>query len=161
VFQSGIGQRDVQETPLQNAMIAATIANGGREMQPQLVEALLAPDLSTVQGFSPQVKNDAAISPDVANALKAAMLQSEQNSGQLNKQPNIQIASKTGTAEHGNDPKHTQPYGWYVAFAPADNPQIAVAVVVTAGGNYDAATIGALVAAPVGRAMINAAVGGG
>jgi len=161
VFQSGIGQRDVQETPMQNAMIAATIANGGREMQPQLVEALLAPDLSTVQGFSPQVKNDAVISPDVANALKAAMLQSEQNSDQLNKQPNIQIASKTGTAEHGNDPKHTQPYGWYVAFAPADNPQIAVAVVVTAGGNYDAATIGALVAAPVGRAMINAAVGGG
>jgi peptidoglycan glycosyltransferase len=161
VFQSGIGQRDVQETPMQNALIAATIANGGREMQPQLVEALLAPDLSTVQGFSPQVKDDAAISPDVANALKAAMLQSEQNSGQLNKQPNIQIASKTGTAEHGNDPKHTQPYGWYVAFAPADNPQIAVAVVVTAGGNYDAATIGALVAAPIGRAMINAAVGGG
>ncbi|HEY3606855.1 MAG TPA: penicillin-binding transpeptidase domain-containing protein, partial [Pseudonocardiaceae bacterium] len=161
VFQSGIGQRDVQETPMQNAMIAATIANGGREMQPQLIEALLAPDLSTIQGFSPQVKSDSVISPDVANSIKAAMLLSEQNSGQLNKQPNIQIASKTGTAEHGNDPKHTQPYGWYVAFAPADNPQIAVAVVVTAGGNYDAATIGALVAAPVGRAMINAAVGGG
>jgi peptidoglycan glycosyltransferase len=161
VFQSGIGQRDVQETPMQNALIAATIANGGREMQPQLVEALLAPDLSTIQGFTPQVKNDSVISPDVANSLKAAMLLSENNSGKLNKQANIQIASKTGTAEHGNDPKHTQPYGWYVAFAPADNPQIAVAVVVTAGGNYDAATIGALVAAPVGRAMINAAVGGG
>jgi peptidoglycan glycosyltransferase len=161
VFQSGIGQRDVQETPMQNAMIAATIANGGREMQPQLVEALLAPDLSTIQGFTPQVKSDGVISPDVANSIKAAMLLSENNSGKLNKQPNIQIASKTGTAEHGNDPKHTQPYGWYVAFAPADNPQIAVAVVVTAGGNYDAATIGALVAAPVGRAMINAAVGGG
>jgi peptidoglycan glycosyltransferase len=161
VFQSGIGQRDVQETPMQNAMIAATIANGGREMQPQLVEALLAPDLSTIQGFTPQVKSDGVISPDVANSIKAAMLLSENNSGKLNKQANIQIASKTGTAEHGNDPKHTQPYGWYVAFAPADNPQIAVAVVVTAGGNYDAATIGALVAAPVGRAMINAAVGGG
>ncbi|HYS38001.1 MAG TPA: penicillin-binding transpeptidase domain-containing protein [Pseudonocardiaceae bacterium] len=161
VYQSGIGQRDVQETPIQNAMIAATIANGGREMQPQLVEALLAPDLSTIQGFTPQVKTDSVISPDVANSLKAAMLLSENNSGKLNKQANIQIASKTGTAEHGNDPKHTQPYGWYVAFAPADNPQIAVAVVVTAGGNYDAATIGALVAAPVGRAMINAAVGGG
>jgi peptidoglycan glycosyltransferase len=161
LFQSGIGQRDVQETPMQNALIAATIANGGREMQPQLIEALLAPDLSTIQGFSPQVKADSVISPDVANSIKAAMLLSEQNSGKLNKQPNIQIASKTGTAEHGNDPKHTQPYGWYVAFAPADNPQIAVAVVVTSGGNYDAATIGALVAAPVGRAMINAAVGGG
>ena len=161
VFQSGIGQRDVQETPLQNALVAATIANGGKEMQPQLVESLSATDLSTVQGFTPQVMNPSVLSPDVANQLKAAMVLSENNSGKLNKQANIPIASKTGTAEHGNDPKHTQPYGWYVAFAPVDNPQIAVAVVVTSGGHYDAATIGALVAAPVGRAMINAALGGG
>ncbi len=161
VYQSGIGQRDVQETPLQNAMIAATIANGGTEMQPQLVESLLAPDLSTIQNFSPQVMNSDVISPDVANALKQAMLQSEQNSGSINVQPGIQIASKTGTAEHGPDPKHTQPYGWYVAFAPANNPQIAVAVVVTSGGDLSAATIGAKVAAPVGRAMINADLGGG
>jgi peptidoglycan glycosyltransferase len=161
VYQSGIGQLDVQETPMQNAMIAATIANGGKEMQPQLVESLLAPDLSTVQGFTPQVMNDNVISPDVANALKNAMLQSEDNSGTANKDPNIQIASKTGTAEHGNDPKHTQPYGWYVAFAPANNPQIAVAVVVTGGGQFNLATIGAKVAAPVARAMINADLGGG
>ncbi|HVV18399.1 MAG TPA: penicillin-binding protein 2 [Pseudonocardiaceae bacterium] len=161
LYQSGIGQRDVQETPMQNALVAATIANGGKEMQPQLVESLLAPDLSTIQGFTPQVMNDDVISPDVANALKNAMLQSEQNSGTLNKDPNIQIASKTGTAEHGNDPKHTQPYGWYVAFAPADNPQIAVAVVVTSGGHFNLATIGAKVAAPVARAMINADLGGG
>jgi peptidoglycan glycosyltransferase len=161
VYQSGIGQRDVQETPLQNALVAATIANGGKEMQPQLVESLLAPDLSTIQSFSPQVMNDDVISPEVAGDLKTAMLQSENNSGTLNKDPNIQIASKTGTAEHGPDPKHTQPYGWYVAFAPANNPQIAVAVVVTSGGHYSSATIGADVAAPVARAMINADLGGG
>lgn len=161
VYQSGIGQRDVQESPVQNALIAATIANGGKEMQPQLVEALLAPDLSTIQSFSPEVMNDDVISPQVADALKTAMLQSEGNSGSANKDPNIQIASKTGTAEHGPDPKHTQPYGWYVAFAPADNPQIAVAVVVTSGGNFSLSTIGAKVAAPVGRAMINADLGGG
>lgn len=161
LYQSGIGQRDVQETPLQNALVAATIANGGTEMQPQLVESLLAPDLSTVQSFSPQVMNSDVVSPQVAEDLKQAMLQSEQNSGTLNKDPDIQIASKTGTAEHGPDPKHTQPYGWYVAFAPANNPQIAVGVVVTSGGDLSAATIGAKVAAPVGRAMINAALGGG
>jgi peptidoglycan glycosyltransferase len=161
VFQSGIGQRDVQETPMQNALIAATIANGGTEMQPQLVESLLAPDLSTVQGFTPQVMNQDVISQQTAAALKNAMELSEQHSGTLNKDPNIQIASKTGTAEHGNDPKHTQPYGWYVAFAPADHPQIAVAVVVTSGGSYSAATVGAKVAGPVGRAMINAELGGG
>jgi peptidoglycan glycosyltransferase len=160
-YQSGIGQRDVQETPMQDAMIAATIANGGTEMQPQLVESLLAPDLSTIQGYTPQVMNDDVISSDAANAIKGAMLLSEGNSGTANKDPNIQIASKTGTAEHGSNPKQNQPYGWYVAFAPADNPQIAVAVVVTSGGHFAGETIGAKVAAPVGRAMINAALGGG
>lgn len=161
LYQSGIGQLDVQLTPLQNALIAATIANHGVEMQPQLIKSILAPDLSTIQDFTPQVMNSSVMSPDVASILTDMMLASESHSGTANKNPNISIASKTGTAEHGNDPKHTQPYGWYVAFAPANNPRIAVAVVVTAGGTHDAATVGAQVAGPVGRAMINAELGGG
>jgi peptidoglycan glycosyltransferase len=158
LYQSGIGQLDVQETPLQNALIAATIANGGKEMYPQLVKAILAPDRSTIQSFAPKVMNDNVVSSQVASQMTNMMLASESNSGTLNKNPAIEIASKTGTAEHGTDPQHTQPYGWYVAFAP--NKDIAVAVVVTAGGTLDAATVGAQVAGPVGRAMINAAVGG-
>jgi peptidoglycan glycosyltransferase len=158
VYQSGIGQLDVQETPLQNALIAATIANGGNEMYPQLVKQIMGSDLSVVQGFTPQMMNSNAISGPTAATITDMMLASELNSGTLNKNPAIQIASKTGTAEHGPDPKHIQPYGWYVAFAPGHD--IAVAVVVTAGGSYDLATVGARVAGPVGRAMINAAVGG-
>jgi peptidoglycan glycosyltransferase len=158
LYQSGIGQLNVQETPLQNAMIAATIANGGVEMQPQLVKAVLAPDFSTIQGFTPQVMNQNVMSPQNAQALTDMMEASEQNSGNANKLPNITIASKTGTAEHGNDPKNTQPYGWYVALAPGKD--VAVAVVVTSGGSFDLATIGAKVAAPIARLMINAAVGG-
>jgi peptidoglycan glycosyltransferase len=158
LFQSGIGQLDVQETPLQDALIAATIANGGKEMYPQLVKNILGPDLSTVQGFSPKVLNDEVVSSDVAGQLTDMMLAAETHAGTANKNPAIQIASKTGTAEHGTNPKDIQPYGWYVAFVP--NKDIAVAVVVTAGGTLDAATVGAKVAGPVGRAMINAAVGG-
>ena len=158
LYQSGIGQLNVQETPLQNAMVAATIANGGVEMQPQLVKAVLAPDFSTIQPFTPQVMNQNVMSPQVAQSLTDMMEASEGNSGNANKLPNITIASKTGTAEHGNDPKNTQPYGWYVAFAPGKD--IAVAVVVTSGGSFDLATIGAKVAAPIARLMINAAVGG-
>jgi peptidoglycan glycosyltransferase len=161
LYQSGIGQLDVQETPLQDAMIAATIANGGTEMQPQLVKSIQAPDLSTIQGFTPKVLNSNVISPGVASTLTQMMQASESHSGTANKDPNIQIASKTGTAEHGPDPKNVQPYGWYAAFAPATNPQIAVAVVVTSGGHQNLATVGAQVAGPVGRAMINAALGGG
>ncbi len=158
LYQSGIGQLNVQETPLQNAMVAATIANGGVEMQPQLVKAILAPDYSTVQGFTPQVLNQSVMSQQAASELTDMMEASEQNSGNANKLPNITIASKTGTAEHGNDPKNTQPYGWYVAFVPGKD--IAVAVVVTSGGSFDLATIGAKVAAPIARLMINAAVAG-
>jgi penicillin-binding protein A len=159
LYQSGIGQQSVQETPLQNALVAATIANGGKEMQPQLVKAILAPDLSTVEGFTPEVMNSDVMSSQTADTLKDMMLASEQNSGSLNKEPQIQIASKTGTAEHGLDPKNSQPFGWYVAFAP--NNDIAVAVVVTSGGSHNAQTIGAQVAAPVARIMINTSVGGG
>ncbi|HEY2698758.1 MAG TPA: penicillin-binding protein 2 [Pseudonocardiaceae bacterium] len=158
LYQSGIGQFNVQETPLQNAMVAATIANGGVEMQPQLVKAILAPDFSTIQGYTPQTMNNSVMSPQVAQEVTDMMEASEGNSGTVNKLPNLTIASKTGTAEHGNDPKNTQPYGWYVAFAPGKD--IAVAVVVTSGGSFDLATIGAKVAAPIARLMINAAVGG-
>ncbi|HWE90811.1 MAG TPA: penicillin-binding transpeptidase domain-containing protein [Pseudonocardiaceae bacterium] len=158
LYQSGIGQLDVQETPLQNALIAATIANGGTEMYPQLVKGILGSDLSTVQGFTPQVMNSNVISSQTAATITDMMLDAETHSGTANKNPAIQIAAKTGTAEHGPDPKHVQPYGWYVAFAP--NNDIAVAVVVTSGGSYDLATVGAKVAGPVGRAMINASVGG-
>ncbi|TNC27670.1 penicillin-binding transpeptidase domain-containing protein [Amycolatopsis alkalitolerans] len=159
LYQSGIGQLDVRETPLQDAMIAATIANGGKEMQPQLVKAVQAPDGSTIAGFAPQTLHDNVISPQVAGTITQMMEDSESHSGTAGKNPAIPIASKTGTAEHGPDPKQVQPYGWYVAFAPAAHPSIAVAVVVTSGGNYDLATVGAKVAGPVGRAMINAAAG--
>lgn len=157
LYQSGIGQLDVRETPLQDAMIAATIANGGKEMRPQLVQSVQAPDGSTIEGFTPQTLHDNVISPDVATTMTQMMEASESHSGTAGKNPAIEIASKTGTAEHGPDPKNVQPYGWYVAFVPGS--QIAVAVVVTSGGNLDLATVGAKVAGPVGRAMINAAVG--
>lgn len=158
VYQSGIGQLDVQETPLQNALITATIANGGREMRPQLVKNILAQDLSTISVFSPDVMNDNVMSSDVARTITDMMQASEQHSS-IQPAVTVPVVSKTGTAEHGPDPKNTQPYGWYDAFAP--NNDIAVSVVVTSGGSLDLATVGAKVAGPVGHAMINAFTGGG
>jgi penicillin-binding protein A len=162
LYQSGIGQRDVKLTPLQDAMVAATIANRGVRMQPQLVKNILAPDMSTISSFSPQeAPGGPAVSQDIADQIKSMMLLSEQKTGGTGKQPNITIASKTGTAEHGNDPKNTPPHAWYVAFAPADNPQIAVCVVVENGGDRGLAATGSSVAAGVGRATINAYLSGG
>ena len=62
-------------------------------------------------------------------------------------------------AEHGTDPRNTPPHAWYIAFAPAENPRVAVAVLVENGGDRLAATGGAL-AAPIGRATMAAALQG-
>jgi peptidoglycan glycosyltransferase len=158
LFQTGIGQRDVLLTPMQDAMIVAGIANGGDVMQPQLVERILAPDLQVISDFDAK-KLSSAMTSSEATKLRDMMKLSEDHTKGDGKVPGLVIASKTGTAEHGVDPKATPPHAWYVAFAPADNPQIAVAVVVENGGNRGLAATGSSVAAGVGRAAINALPG--
>ncbi len=162
LFQSGIGQRDVRLTPLQDCLLSATVANGGMAMKPQLVQSLLAPNLSTIEDFTPtELTGDAALSSANAAILRDMMLASEENTKGAGKRADIQIASKTGTAEHGNDPKATPPHAWYTGFAPAMDPKIAVAVVVESGGNRGLEATGGTVAAEIGRAAINAMLGGG
>ena len=153
---SSIGQKDVAITPLQNALVAATIANDGVAMRPYLVDSLQAPDLANISTTEPQELRR-AVSPDVAAKLTDLMIGAEQVTQQKGAIPGVQIASKTGTAEHGTDPRNTPPHAWYIAFAPAKDPKVAVAVVVEDGGNHLSATGGAL-AAPVGRAVIAAAL---
>ncbi len=158
--QSSIGQRDVALTPLQNAMIAATVANGGVRMQPQLVSELQGPDLSNLATTNP-VSEGQAMSPQVAATLTDLMIGSENNTSGTGKIPGVQIASKTGTAEHGTDPRNTPPHAWYIAFAPAQNPTVAIAVIVEDGGDRALAATGGSVAAPIGRAVIAAGLQGG
>jgi peptidoglycan glycosyltransferase len=156
--QSGIGQRDVRLTPLQNASIVATIANGGIRMAPHLVKEIQASDLTSLDTTEPE-RMGRAMPADVARTLTDLMVGAEARTQGGGKDPNLTIASKTGTSEHGNDPKNTPPHAWYVAFAPAQNPQIAVAVLVENGGDRALEATGGSVAAPVGRAVINAALG--
>lgn len=156
---SSMGQKDVAVTPLQNAMVAATIANSGVVMQPYLVESLKGPDLTNISTTAPQ-QQQRAVSPLVAAKLTDLMIGAEQNTQQKGAIPGVQIASKTGTAEHGTDPRNTPPHAWYIAFAPAQNPKVAIAVLIENGGDRLSATGGAL-AAPIGRATIAAALQGG
>jgi peptidoglycan glycosyltransferase len=158
--QSGIGQRDVRLTPLQNAEIVATIANGGVRMAPHLVKEIQAPDLSSLGTTDPD-RVGRAIPADVAQTITQLMIGSEARTQGGGKITGVQIASKTGTAEHGNRPKQTPPHAWYVAFAPAQNPQVAIAVLVENGGDRALEATGGSVAAPIGRAVIAAALGGG
>lgn len=156
---TSIGQKDVAMTPLQNAEIAATIANGGLTMQPYLIDSLKGPDLTTISTTAPYEQRR-AVSPQVAAKLTELMVGAEKVAQQKGAIPGVQIASKTGTAEHGTDPRHTPPHAWYIAFAPAQTPKVAVAVLVENGADRLSATGGAL-AAPIGRAVIEAALQGG
>ncbi len=155
---SSMGQKDVAVTPLQNALVAATIANSGVMMQPYLVDSLKGPDLSNISSAAPQEQRR-AVSTQVAAKLTDLMVGAEQMTQQKGAIPGVQIASKTGTAEHGTDPRNTPPHAWYIAFAPAQKPKVAVAVLIENGGDRLNATGGAL-AAPVGRATIAAALQG-
>ncbi|MEO5833972.1 MAG: penicillin-binding transpeptidase domain-containing protein [Nakamurella sp.] len=166
VAQSAIGQRDVALTPIQTAMIAATIANDGVRMQPYLIARTTAPDLSELSAAVPTVADKNAISPEVAADLTSMMQESEQitlaNAGGTPIQ-GVTIASKTGTAEHGVNPGDTKanpPYVSYSAFAPAEDPQVAVVVFIESGVNVGADSTGGKIAAPIGRQVIAAALQG-
>ncbi|MCP2168991.1 peptidoglycan D,D-transpeptidase FtsI family protein [Goodfellowiella coeruleoviolacea] len=159
LYQSGIGQRDVVMTPLQDAVVAATIANGGVRMQPHLVSKVLSPNLSELETVDPEEVGE-AVTPATAATLRDMMIASEQRTSGGGKLQGVTIASKTGTAEHGTDPKNTNPHAWYVAFAPAEKPEVAVAVLVENGGDRGLEATGGSVAAPIGRAVIGAVLGG-
>jgi penicillin-binding protein A len=128
-------------------------------MQPYLVDSLQGPDLANISTTAPaQLRR--AVSAQVAAKLTDLMVGAEQFTSQKGAIPGVQIASKTGTAEHGTDPRNTPPHAWYIAFAPASAPKVAIAVLVENGGDRLSATGGA-VAAPIGRAVIAAALQGG
>jgi len=157
LYQSGIGQKDVRITALENAVIAGTVGNGGVRMRPQLVQQVLAPDLEVISEYAPDEMGD-AMSTGNAEALRDMMILSENNTGGDGKREDVEVASKTGTAETGANPKDTPPFAWYVAFAPANNPEIAVAVVVE---STDVAATGGKLSAAIGRATIDAALARG
>jgi len=150
---SAIGQYNDTVTPLQEAMFAAAIANGGKLMTPYLVKQVTASDLSTVETTSPAQLGQ-AVSPTVASDLGQMMLAVVQdpdgtanafNSGAVG----FTMAGKTGTAQNGvnntglNDAVFT-------CYAPFDNPQIAVGVIIQGGG------YGATAAAPIAVQVIKA-----
>jgi penicillin-binding protein A len=153
-IQSAIGQYNVRATPLQMAEIAACIANGGTLMKPYLVKQLVGPDFAIVDTTKPTAVRQ-AISSEVAAEL-TTMMENVVNkgTGTTAQIPGVQVAGKTGTAENA---KGQPPHAWFVAFAPAAQPKIAIAVVVENGGGVNDAT-GAAVAAPVAKKVIQAAL---
>ena len=157
IAQSAIGQFDDKVTPLEEAMIAAAIANHGVMMAPYMVQEVRAPDQEVVQNTVPTEIRQ-VVSSQVASYLTSMMESVTHNpsgTAYLTAGPpatRINIAGKTGTAQNGAEAVGIDD-AVFTCFAPADNPQIAVGVIVKGGG------FGAAAAAPVAVAIIKAFLG--
>jgi peptidoglycan glycosyltransferase len=149
---SAIGQFDVRATALQMAMVGAGVANDGVVMKPYLVAEEQAPDLSALSITEPEPLSR-AVSPEVAKELRDMMVNVVDNgTGQSAAISNVSVGGKTGTAQDGNRPPHV----WFMSFAPAEDPQVAVAVIVENGGDLGNEATGSAVAAPIAREVMEA-----
>ncbi|PCC18232.1 peptidoglycan D,D-transpeptidase FtsI family protein [Brevibacterium aurantiacum] len=154
--QSSLGQYEVRSTPMQMAMMTAGIANGGKMMKPQLVDRVLnANTLEPIKEMRPAQKSR-PVSGKTADQLTTMMEGVvEDGTASVAKMDGTQVAAKTGTAQHGPG---AAPHAWFISFAPADDPKIAVAVVVENGGNAGNEAYGATVAGPIAKNMMEAVV---
>jgi peptidoglycan glycosyltransferase len=153
---SAIGQFDVAATPLQMAVVSAGIANGGTVMRPYVVDEVRGPDLSVLDKTSPEAFRSNAVSSSVARDLTQMMIEVvDQGTGTTAQIPGMKVAGKTGTAQSSPE---RPPYAWFVSFAPADDPQVAVAVLVEDAGVERDAISGSGLAAPIAKRVMEAVI---
>jgi peptidoglycan glycosyltransferase len=149
IAQSGIGQAEVLATPMEMALIASTIANDGTMMRPFMVQQVLDSKGKVVKNIEPQSIGD-IISKDNSQIMKELMRAVVTNgTGGAAEVSGIKAAGKTGTADHIES---KEPHAWFIGFAPYDNPQIAIAVIVEEGG------VGGKAAAKIAGQVMSAAI---
>jgi peptidoglycan glycosyltransferase len=150
VASSAFGQGKDLATPLQMLLVAEAIANGGTIMQPYIVSAVTAPDGETLKSAAPApVPWQSPVDPQHAAMVGQAMVAVvNYGSGFAARIPGVAVAAKTGTAQvqAGN------PHAWFIAYAPADHPRLAVVVLKENAGE------GAYVAAPIARQILKSAL---
>ena len=152
---SGIGQSSVTATPLQMAMVAAAIANDGDVMRPYVVDEVRAANLSVLDRTDPQSISK-AISSTTAEELTSMMVATVDSGTATPAQiPGVQVAGKTGTAQSTAD---RPPYAWFVSFAPADNPQVAVDVLVQSSDTSRSEIGGGRLGGPIAKAVMEAVI---
>jgi peptidoglycan glycosyltransferase len=148
VMLSSFGQFDDRVTPLQVAMTTAAIANGGELMKPTLIDTITAPNLTVIQPFQQTVLGH-PITKATSATLTGLMVTNVNNGAASNARiSGVDVAGKTGTAQNGEGKPYTL---WFTGFAPANDPQVAVAVVTENGTSF-----GNAVAAPIARKVIEA-----
>jgi penicillin-binding protein A len=145
------GQERLLVTPLQMALVAAGVANDGVVMEPKLVERIVAPDGDEISSLDPE-EWKTATSPQTASQLQAMMRAVvESGTGTAAQIPGVSVAGKTGTAETGREGQNDT---WFIAFAPVERPEVAVAVALS---NQD--STGGATAAPIAKEIMEAILG--
>ncbi|MGC9379672.1 penicillin-binding transpeptidase domain-containing protein [Streptomyces sp. MH13] len=158
---SSIGQYNTRATPLQMAMVAAAVANGGQVRSPYLVERTLRAGGSLVATAGSRPSRE-AMRPKTASLLKELMTGVVENGTGANAAiRGATVGGKTGTAQHGVGNSGT-PYAWFVSWAQGEDdlePKVAVAVVVEGSAKDRDGVSGSGLAAPIARAVMEAVLG--
>ncbi|HEX5856970.1 MAG TPA: penicillin-binding transpeptidase domain-containing protein [Microbacterium sp.] len=150
---SGFGQGQVIATPLQMAMVSAGIANEGVVMNPRMVDRVIGPDLAVQQTFD-DTEFGRALDAGIAREMVTLMVRNVSDGAASGARiEGVDVAGKTGTAENGDREPYTL---WFTGFAPAENPQVAVAVVVENGGGQGQSGSGDTIAAPIAKKVMEA-----
>lgn len=157
----GFGQNEDQMVPLHMAMVASTIANGGQMMRPYVVGTTLAHDGSVLSTTTPEVWRT-PITPDVAATI-GTMMRSVATDGTAScciaLNGGISVAAKTGTAQLNAAGEPERSHAWIVAYAPVEDPQFAVAVMLRGTNAEISASTGGRLAGPIAKTMLDAAFG--
>ncbi len=146
-----IGQGDVVATPLQMALVAASVANGGVTPRPQLVREVIDPSGGIVERFRPESLDQAMSSGSAREVTEMMQAVVDSGTGTAAQIPGVAVAGKTGTAQ---TVPGQNPHAWFIAFAPVEDPKLAVAVIVENGGAAGSEATGGAVAAPIAKQLI-------
>jgi peptidoglycan glycosyltransferase len=137
------------------AMVAAGIANHGVVMKPYLVDRVTSSDLDVLDQTDP-TQLSTAVTPKTASLLTQMMVSVvDRGTGTAARIPGVEVAGKTGTAQ--STPSRP-PYAWFTSFAPAENPKIAVAVLVQSSNTDRTEIAGGALCAPIAKAMMEAVI---
>jgi peptidoglycan glycosyltransferase len=152
--QSGIGQFEVRSTPLQMAMVVAGIANNGVVMRPYVVDEVQSAEydvLEKTEGSDLSQAVSSATAQDLTQLLVSTVDNGTASPAAI---PGVSVAGKTGTAQSGQD--DVPPYAWFVSFAPAEDPEVAVAVMIESADIPRGEIAGGQLGGPIARAVMEA-----
>lgn len=155
---TGIGQFDVTATPLQMAMVSAAISNGGKLVSPHMVSQITDNGGDALENYDDETSTTEVVSSETAEQLQSAMQTVVKDGTGTNAQiAGATVGGKTGTAQRGENNSES-PYAWFTSYGKADGKEVAVAVLVEQSNAERSEVSGNGLAAPVAKAMMEAAL---